>query len=461
MAEKKIKKDDYLTLTGNYSLNGNNNTTTNTSGLSIYNNPFSKKTTSQTLSTPQVSSTPKVNLTSQIKTDLSPTNLLAQYKNISSTPKDTTTSAPSTEKPSAFQQYLSSIQQIADKQKARSSANLGNTEKYYTNLYNTTNNALLGQIPEEQQNFENYKAVQQARVARAESALPGQEEMITTDYGAAQKARAQTRAESEARLRNQFAGMNASDSYGAGSLTSEISGLENTFNAQTASAEVQRLGDIFKLRQNVQDVKDESDSLVAAEEVKLRATIRSIKSQVGLNNIEKENLIQQAYQIAQDKVDEIDNYIAQLEYQNIGTSTAGAENKNKVATMVQNLLNADTNPITGFNRIVLPGTKAATTKADWEGLKNLLALAKRGELKGSGSVSDFEAKMLEKAAMAGLDPTMDDATFRSRLQLLMNDLSAEGAVASSQAKMLAPDGNVYTVDQSEVQQATANGWRRV
>ena len=28
-------------------------------------------------------------------------------------------------------------------------------------------------------------------------------------------------------------------------------------------------------------------------------------------------------------------------------------------------------------------------------------------------------------------------------------------------KMLAPDGNVYTVDQSEVQQATANGWRRV
>lgn len=461
MAEKKIKKDDYLTLTGNYSLNGNNNTTTNNSGLSIYNNPFSKKTTSQTLSTPQVSSTPKVNLTSQIKTDLSPTNLLAQYKNISSTPKDTTTSAPSTEKPSAFQQYLSSIQQIADKQKARSSANLGNTEKYYTNLYNTTNNALLGQIPEEQQNFENYKAAQQARVARAESALPGQEEMVTTDYGAAQKARAQTRAESEARLRNQFAGMNASDSYGAGSLTSEISGLENTFNAQTASAEVQRLGDIFKLRQNVQDVKDESDSLVAAEEVKLRATIRSIKSQVGLNNIEKENLIQQAYQIAQDKVDEIDNYIAQLEYQNIGTSTAGAENKNKVATMVQNLLNADTNPITGFNRIVLPGTKAATTKADWEGLKNLLALAKRGELKGSGSVSDFEAKMLEKAAMAGLDPTMDDATFRSRLQLLMNDLSAEGAVASSQAKMLAPDGNVYTVDQSEVQQATANGWRRV
>ena len=71
--------------------------------------------------------------------------------------------------------------------------------------------------------------------------------------------------------------------------------------------------------------------------------------------------------------------------------------KNKVATMIQNLLNADTNPITGFNRIVLPGTKGATTKADWEGLKNLLALAKRGELKGSGAVSDFEAKMLEKS----------------------------------------------------------------
>lgn len=459
MADKKIKKDDYLTLTGNYSLNGNNNTTTNTRGLSIYNDPFAKKTTS--LSTPQVSSTPKVNLTNQIKTDLSPTNLIAQYGKTSSQPSYTETTTPSTEKPSAFKQYLSSINQIANRQKTGASDNLANTEKYYTNLYDTTNKALLGQIPESQQDFENYKAAQQARVSRAESALPGQEEMVTTDYGAAQKARAQTRAESEARLRNQFAGMNASDSYGAGSLTSEISGLENTFNAQTASAEISRLGDIFKLRQSVQDVKDESDSLVNSEEVKLRATIRSINSQVGLNNIEKENLIQQAYQIAQDKVDEIDSYIAQLEYQNAGTSTAGSENKNKVATMIQNLLNADTNPITGFNRIVLPGTKGATTKADWEGLKNLLALAKRGELKGSGAVSDFEAKMLEKAAMAGLDPTMDDATFRSRLQLLMNDLSAEGAVASSQAKMLAPDGNVYTVDQSEVQQATANGWRRV
>lgn len=339
----KKKDNNYLNLTGNYSLNGNNTTTTNNT-IGLTSNPFAKKTTN-TLSLPTTSTKPTVNLTEQVKRtanpfgfsdqnneqyDLSPTSLLNKYKTSSTTssvPIGLNNDTATTKQPTAYEQYLSSIQKIADSQKSRSATNLADTEKYYGNLYDTTNQSLLGQIPEAEQSFENYKTAQQARVAKAKAALPGQEETVNTDFGAAQKVRAQNRNESEARLKNQFAGMNATDSYGAGSLTSELSGLENTFNAETASADVKRLDQIFKLRQDVKDVEDEADSLVAQEELNLRSTIRSIQSQVGLNNIEKQNLIQQAYQASQDKVDEIDAYIAQLQYQQTISGTKSTTGK--------------------------------------------------------------------------------------------------------------------------------------
>lgn len=362
--KKETKNTNDLNLTGNYSLNGTN-TTTNNSGL---NNPFAKKTTSTSLTTPTTQAKSKVNITNLINkssnpygfssqnntnADLSPTSLINKINktsNVSSTPTSLINKTKDSQ-PTAFQQYLNSINKIAGNQKTNNATNLANAEKYYTNLYDTTNQSLLGQIPEGQQDLENYKASQQARVEKAKAALPGQEETVNTDYGAAQKVRAQTRNESEARLKNQFAGMNASDSYGAGSLTSELSGLENTFNAETASADVKRLDQIFKLRQDVTDVETEADSLVAAEELKLRSTIRSIQSQVGLNNIEKQNLIQQAYQASQDKVDEIDAYLAQLQYQQ--TETSGTKSTTgKVAAKDANIAKSGIDAIANIRSFI-------------------------------------------------------------------------------------------------------------
>jgi len=110
-------------------------------------------------------------------------------------------------------------------------------------------------------------------------------------------------------------------------------------------------------------------------------------------------------------------------------------NQNKALTMVNNLLAKDTKGITGVlrtgNSPIAAWTGAAGAQADYDGLKNLLALAERGQLKGSGAVSDFEAKMLEKAAMAGLNQNLPDDEFRRRLELLQKDLMSGGATANN------------------------------
>ena len=49
---------------------------------------------------------------------------------------------------------------------------------------------------------------------------------------------------------------------------------------------------------------------------------------------------------------------------------------------------------------------------DFQALKDQLALAARGGIKGTGPISDFEQKMLSNAAMGGLDYGRDDASFK-------------------------------------------------
>lgn len=78
-------------------------------------------------------------------------------------------------------------------------------------------------------------------------------------------------------------------------------------------------------------------------------------------------------------------------------------------------------------------------------------MAARGQLKGSGQVSDFETKMLEKAALAGLDPTrQSEEEFLAGLNQLKLDLQSGGAVdatsnnpLSSFSSQLQPGETLY------------------
>lgn len=160
------------------------------------------------------------------------------------------------------------------------------------------------------------------------------------------------------------------------------------------------------------------------------------------------------------------------------SSNGGAgNNQNKALTLVNNLLNrggsqitgsSGTDSITGAVRtggipVISSVLGSSLPQADYDGLKSLLALAERGQLKGSGAVSDFEAQMLQKAAMAGLNQNLPDAEFRKRLQQLKTDLESGGAtssVSAGQVRVISPDGQVGMIDSSELQQALASGWRQ-
>jgi len=135
--------------------------------------------------------------------------------------------------------------------------------------------------------------------------------------------------------------------------------------------------------------------------------------------------------------------IKQIEKIKKPQSNQAGQNNQKALGLVNRILSGNLAGISGtFRSGNIPGlniiTGSGQTQADFEGLKNLLALASRGQLKGSGAVSDFEARMLEKAAMAGLDPTkMSTPEFKRRLEELRADLSGGQSVGQI---VTAPDG---------------------
>lgn len=116
---------------------------------------------------------------------------------------------------------------------------------------------------------------------------------------------------------------------------------------------------------------------------------------------------------------------------------------------IRRLSGGNIDAITGLNRFnplnKIRGTGAAAN-VDWNYLKNLLGLAKRGELGGQGQISDFEAQMLTKAATAGLDETLEPKEFRRRLAELQKSLETGQDVMT--AAPPDPNANKSPLDQT-------------
>lgn len=420
----------------------NQSATTRTATSSV----FSPKTTAYPKSSTDMTSQTGSNTPSWLKTGATPAPVTNDY----------------------VSDYLSKTSAIAEKQKLQASERQKQDEAYYNKLYGQTNESLLSSIPTAQKAFDIYKTGQEQKIQKAKEMLPGEEQKVETQFGEEQKARAMTRRESEGRLRNLFAGLNATDSYGAGSYTQEISKLEDTFNTQTGQGLLNKLDKIFRLRQSVKDVENEANNMVATEELKLQETIRKINADVNTNNLQKQQLIAEVYRNSQDRVDEIDDYINGLQYENAKSQTSGLsdnflktgvpttaaefeflqKNKDafanlgkgnasdgKVLKMVDNLLGGNYQAVSGgfktYNWMAPMVKGAGEAITDWEGLQSLLALAERGQLKGQGQISDFEAKMLEKAALAGLNSRLPEQEFKRRLELLRNDLAGGGTASQT------------------------------
>lgn len=394
--------------------------------------------------------------------------------------------------PSASDNYLSETSRIAQEEQKFLEDRAKSEEGMANRIYDRKIKSAQDMAPLAQQSYDQFK---NDTTAGAATAKANAEET----WGNDQRLLAQTRRETAGRLGAKFAAQNTSDSFGAGSAQMADTNLESDFNRQTAQGLRQK-------SQNLTEIDQKANSLIAQEGIKLKQSLLTIQNTIFTSEEEKVAAIKKAYDDAKAGILGIRENLANMKYQKAlsdqqsetaglsagfiktgvpetaadfvfrmknptgfatyGSSGSTNNNQNKALTMVNNILGGNIGGISGAVRtgnipVVGQMSGSATTQADYDGLKALLALAERGQLKGSGQVSDFETKMLEKAALAGLNQNLPTDEFKRRLELLRNDLMSGGATDSvaRTVTMIAPDGNTYSVDPSEVQMATANGWR--
>ncbi len=125
---------------------------------------------------------------------------------------------------------------------------------------------------------------------------------------------------------------------------------------------------------------------------------------------------------------------------NAPASSGGQSDTTKsVLSLITQLEGRNTNDITGIPGIgaIIPGSDYQRTKNIYDQLKGLLSLENRSMLKGSGAISDYEAKTLERAA-SSLGTNLGNKDFKSELAKLKAELMAQPAPQG--VLTTAPDG---------------------
>jgi hypothetical protein len=398
-----------------------------------------------------------------------------QYENNLNNRKQTTLSAPPTLKTNTSDQEIQSdpnttwldyIQNANNKQKQLAQLSGQSTIDFLRNQGQLNNQYLLDQIPIAQDRFEQLKSNTEATIEDLIKGGEMQKSQTEDYYGDAQRQLAQALRETQGRQRREFASLGSLDSFGEGSYLEANTNAESEFNRNVAQLQRDKANKMSEIEMSVRNAERNARQTIIQEEQKLQQLKRDIQYAIANNDLETAQGLKQAYLQTQQLIYDIEDALAQTKYQfaleqqklknemaltnkyarlmQTGQPTNDAEfefyiknkqaidemfgggkkaGEGKVLRMIDKLLSFDTTPITGFNRIVIPGTSAYEIRETWEGLKSLLTLAERGQLKGSGAVSDFETKILEKAAAAGLSPKMNDSAFRARLMEIRNELA--------------------------------------
>ncbi len=421
-------------------------------------------------------------------------------------PRDNSASQPQAQQTSQQPSYITNYKDLAAKKKEQAAGRKEREKQYYADSFAEKNRVLSESIPRLQEQFGQTQGYFQKGLANAQQRADIQKQNVTDDIGTLQRQAAQTRQESAARTGQMFAGLNTSDSYGFGSHGQAQENIESEFNRFTQENLRSGQNQKFEIDSALQEYEIDAQQKLDTAKMQLEDVISQIESDMRMNSIEKQNALDGVLADYEEVLTGIDSemngvyerYYTQLEeigknslseefmttgkpqneadfkmmyenpdkYEEFFNQSGASDNENKALKMVNNLIDGNYQAVSGtfktpgFMSAMIPG--AAAARADIDGLKSLLSLAKRGELKGSGQVSDFETRMLEKAALAGLTPELPEDEFLKRLGSLREDLMSGGAVDQTARKIrvIGPTGEVGNIDESELQEAEQNGWRR-
>lgn len=150
----------------------------------------------------------------------------------------------------------------------------------------------------------------------------------------------------------------------------------------------------------------------------------------------------------------------ELASKNTPTAASQTDSLNNYS-LVNEILSGNTNAITGVPGIsaFIPGSATQKTKNQYNQLISILSLENRSKLKGSGAISDFEARTLEKSA-SSLGTNLKNEDFRSELRKVKAAF-ATAAGLDAQVKITNPSNGqskIGTLTRDGINSALSQGF---
>lgn len=328
-----------------------------------------------------------------------------------------------------------------------------------------------------QSGFENYKTNTNAAIADEEVAAKQEEDYLRELHGEALRKGAEGNRSSMNRLNDIFAGLGTIDSN---AFQNRMINQQSKFAGGQQSILKQMVREVGDVKKALGQFKRDAVMKVQQAEEYLMSKLADIEQTLADGSLAKEQAIRQAYAEAEDAIYAIDQNLTQAEMEaaqmqqqadidaakterqfqidtvknqqsydlelakeglkNQSSTQAASQEKQSLLNTVNALLSEDTNPITGQLR--LGGSRFTTegqrAKGLYDQLVGMLSLSNREKLKGSGAISDYESKVLERAATY-IRPGMGDEDFRAALMELQMNLG--GSPNASMGNVItAPDG---------------------
>lgn len=340
-------------------------------------------------------------------------------------------------------------------------------EQQFANQYGQVQNEAFdnaktfmeSQRPYYEQGIDEERKIAEARLAEIDRRT-GQDIQATQDQAdISARNLSKTKQMSDVQRTNKFANLGTLESTGAFGFTGQQTNADQQFNTDQANLEQERLRVTAETR-----AQSQQDRMTV--EKQMNETVRQYKSELDKINYQladnetarkqatlqlQEDLRQRLYSVA-DEFDARETARQKSEQdmaledkklaQNMELEKYKVDNKNGAATgkatqnilsVVDSLLGTDTKPITGFSQIggMIPGNKSQLAVSQFNQLQGLLSLENRTQLQGSGAISDFEARTLERAASA-LSRSLSDEDFKAVLTNMRAELAGQNPQASIQ-----------------------------
>lgn len=265
---------------------------------------------------------------------------------------------------------------------------------------------------------------------------------------------AEARRVQQAQLEQKFANLGTLGSTGYYGQSGETQRSESEFlrgQQDIMASKTRAINDLNIQKNNaIQKAQSDVNDIVN----KYRDTINEISQNINIALGEKIKMANDLYSNLEKTLSDIDSglrteiagydkqaFDMEQEQGKIGADKQVAqESKNQIMGVVNTLLSRDTGAITGVPNLWKLSTGEGQLTANYYNqLKGLLSLENRQKLKGSGAISDYESKVLDKAASA-LGRNLRNEDFVKVLQDLKNELQGGSQIDTSEINTLKSAG---------------------